>query len=123
MATRKGSARKRGAAKSATSDNEEYDEGHALRAARKAIKEKSHLPDRLGGPTLADRVRVLEADTKKKLTIRATDNDDGSETVRVWLDEVDDEGKIVEGGDRVSGVGATREEAIANLESKVGGEK
>jgi hypothetical protein len=85
-----------------------------LKAHQRPIVPLAGKSPRQGGATLADRIqRGVEKIGSNAVHGRmATDNDDGTETIRHYIE-------IPNGGDRVSGVGATDEEAVADLESKL----
>ncbi len=85
-----------------------------LKAHQQPVKPLAGKNPRQGGPTLSDRIaRIQEKFGANAFHGRmATDNDDGSETIRHYVE-------IPNGGDRVSGEGSTEEEAVADLESKV----
>lgn len=85
-----------------------------LKAHQRPVTPLAGKAPRQGGATLSDRIAKMQ----EKIGANsfhgrnASDNEDGSETIFHFIE-------IPNGGDRVSGSGATDEEAVANLEAKV----
>ena len=114
-------ATNRAGAKRATRESSRS--GKALAAHQRPIKPLAGKPPHRGGPTVADRLRDIEAkhDAKAFVFVEDGKKDSDPQVVRMWIEAVDEDGNVKVGGDRISAEGATHDEACAALEAKLGG--